>query len=655
MNFFESQDVARRKTGRLVVMFIGAVIAIIVLAHLVVAGSIVGFMMRREDSVEVPWTMLLDWRLFAPVAIGVVFVVGAASLFKLTQLSRGGAVVAERLDGRRLNTGGHDVVEQRVLNVVEEMAIASGTAVFPVYLMEKEDGINAFAAGHTPADAVIGITRGCAERLSRDELQGVVAHEFSHILNGDMRLNLRLVGVLHGILVIGLLGQVILRTWFYAGGVHRRSNRSGGHGALAILAIGGGLIVVGFAGVFFGNWIKAAVSRQREFLADASAVQFTRNPDGIAGALKKIGGVSRRAAVVNPHASEASHMFFGRAVTSGLNSIFSTHPPLPERIRRLDPDWDGAFVASTREGRESAADRASPESDRRSRLIAQLSAAAPAVALAAGTAVERIGRPTPAHLDYARGLLSSMPKEVAAAAREPHGARAIVIALLVDRHDQPRERQLARLERNADADLRAEVRRLRPSTDGLDARLRLPLLDLALPALRDLTDDQYAAFRAIVEDLIRADDRLDLFEWCLQRIVIHHLDAVRERRRAPHAAYYSLGRLGRECSVLLSTLVRVGHEEPGAADRAFAAATTHLGAPGLRLLPKAECGLTAMDQALDRLARVTPRLKEQLVTACAAAVSADHEITVNEAELLRAICELLGCPMPPLLPGQPVV
>ena len=217
------------------------------------------------------------------------------------------------------------------------MAIASGTPTPPVYMMQEEPGINAFAAGFTPSDAVVGVTRGCVGQLSRDELQGVIGHEFSHILNGDMRLNIRLMGVLFGILVVGLIGSILLRSSLYGSALQSRSSR--GNSTQVLLIIGGVLMLVGFIGTLVGNLIKASVSRQREFLADASAVQFTRNPSGIAGALKKIGGFEAGSEMMNPHAPESSHMFFGRAVSSGFNSLFATHPPLEERIARLDSSW----------------------------------------------------------------------------------------------------------------------------------------------------------------------------------------------------------------------------------------------------------------------------------------------------------------------------
>jgi Zn-dependent protease with chaperone function len=338
-DFFARQDAARRRTSRLVVLFALAVLAIVVSIHLLL-GLALGYLAADPRSGAIDWRLLGDPGLLAISLGGTLLVVGGGSFFKTMQLRGGGRVVAEELGGRLLNPDTTVPEEQQLLNVVEEMAIASGTPVPPVYLLDREEGINAFAAGFTAGDAVVGVTRGTAQRLTRDELQGVIAHEFSHIVNGDMRLNIRLIGLLHGILIVGILGYYLLRMAFYSGGVRRRSSKD--NNPLPIVALGAGLMAVGFFGTLFGNMIKAAVSRQREFLADAAAVQFTRLPAGIAGALKKIGGLSAGSGLQHPNAPEASHLFFGRA-TSGLSGLFSTHPPLGERIRRIEPGWDGTF------------------------------------------------------------------------------------------------------------------------------------------------------------------------------------------------------------------------------------------------------------------------------------------------------------------------
>ncbi len=645
MDFFESQDVARRKTGRLVILFILAVIAIIAAVHVLV-GLLWGYVGRDPETHGLQWSHLLDWQLLGIVAGSTILVVGGGSLFKIAQLHGGGRVVAETLGGRLVHASTNDPDARKALNVVDEMAIASGIPVPPVYLLEHEKGINAFAAGFAPGDAVIGVTRGCIEQLSRDELQGVIAHEFSHILNGDMRLNIRLIGVLHGILVIGIIGYFMFRSSFYSG--HRRSRSSKDGSPVPLLALGAGLAIIGYVGTFFGNLIKAAVSRQREFLADASAVQFTRNPHGIAGALKRIGGFTSGSKLESPGAPEASHMFFARGVASALGSLSATHPPLPERIRRIEPNWDGGFTKGDRRERKARAPAAQ---------AAGFAAAPPYVARAAepAPAVSQIGQLTEAHVDYAGQLIRSLPAAVTAAAREPYGARAVVYALLIDKEPEPRRAQLARLAEYSDQGVSAETERLLPLVEQLGSEVRLPLVDLLIPTLRELSPAQYDIFKRNVDELAKADKRVDLFEWTLGRILLHHLDPHFVRTAPPRVQYYALSRLQRECEVLLSTLAYSGHKDHDQARSAFELAAPRLGLPKLGMTPVNQCGLKELDSALDALALVAPRLKKQLVESCAACVGADREVTVKEAELLRGICDALACPMPPLLPGQRLI
>lgn len=637
-DFFQQQDAARRGTTRLVVLFGLAVVAIVASIELLLAVTM-GYLGRNPDTGAVDWTAVTDPQLLVVSILGTLIIVGGGSLYKMAELRAGGRVVAEHLGGRLLTAGIADPLERRLLNVVEEMAIASGTPTPPVYLLDQEDGINAFAAGFSPSDAVIGVTRGTATRLDRDELQGVIAHEFSHILNGDMRLNLRLMGLLHGILIIGMLGYFILRMSFYAGG--RRRSRDGKDG-LPLMALGAGLAVIGFAGTFFGNLIKAAVSRQREFLADASAVQFTRQPSGLAGALMKIGGFANGSAISNPNAPEASHLFFGRA-TSGFSALFSTHPPLEERIRRIDPSWDGRFADVV------------PTTDAGVAPHALVPGAAgfaggtvgPAPGLA-GT-VASIGQPSQAHIRYAARLIESLPPALVAAAREPYGARAALYALLLDRQGGIRQQQLAHLEASADRGVFEETLRLAPLAESLHARMRLPLLEIALPALRALSTSQHDLFLRNIVALMEADNTIDLFEWSLHRILLQDLETLSGRGRQARVRYRSVGAVQAHCERLISTLAHVGHRDAGSAARAFEQARLALGLADARLQPREKCGLPELDAALHDLDEASPQVKRQILEAAVACITADHEVTVEEAELLRAVSASMSCPMPPIM------
>jgi Zn-dependent protease with chaperone function len=637
-DFFERQDHARRSTVRLIVLFGLAVLAIIASIEVLLAATM-GYLSRNPETGAVDWAAVTDPQLIVLAVGGTLIVVGGGSLFKMAQLRAGGRVVAEQLGGRLLTPDATDPVERRVLNVVEEMAIASGTPTPPVYLMDSEDGINAFAAGFAPADAVIGVTRGTATRLTRDELQGVMAHEFSHILNGDMRLNIRLIGLLHGILIIGMLGYFMLRMSFFTG----RSRRSRDSGGLPILAIGAGLAVIGFAGTFFGNMIKAAVSRQREFLADASAVQFTRQPGGLAGALKKIGGFAGGSSIQNPNAPEASHMFFGRA-TAGLSAMFSTHPPLDERIRRIDPSWNGEFAdapdVSGAGATAAAAAGAMGFAGGESRTPAP--AAPPDV-------IASIGQPGPAHLQYAAQLIHSLPPDLAAAAHEPYGARAVVYALLLDRQADARTGQVAHLDEHADPGVYRETQRIWPLVETLPARLRLPLIEMALPALRTLTAAQHERFVANVVALAEADHTVDLFEWSLHRILLRDLDEQASPNRRTRIRHHSIDAVRTQCELLISTLAYVGNRNVDGAASAFEQGRAVLGLTGARIKRPDECGLDVLDPALDDLDEAAPAVKRQVLEASAACISADRHISVAEAELLRAVAASMSCPMPPIL------
>lgn len=622
-----------------------SVVALIVGVDLLL-GAALSYARPDGEVRAVDLWLALDPLVVAMAVFGTLAIVMGGTAYKVIQLWGGGVVVAEQLGGRRVTPNTTIPHERQLLNVVEEMAIAAGTSVPPVYILPRERGINAFAAGYTTSDAVIGVTRGAAQRLSRAELQGVIAHEFSHIIHGDAGLNIRLMGLLHGILLIGWAGHFLFRILFFSGG-GRRGGGAGGKGGswvlLVIMAVGVGLMVIGFAGTFLGSLIKAAVSRQREFLADASAVQFTRHPEGIAGALKKIGGLSYGARVESPNALQASHLFFGRA-TSGITSVFSTHPPLAERIRRLDPSWDGRFLESSGGGNFVALpDTASGLVDGVGRTTAPEEANL-------RKAVDGIGQLTTAQLSYAADLIAGLPPRLVEAAHEPYGARALIYALLIDRQTTIRTLQQEHLDRAADPGVVAETKRLLPMVDRIGQTARLPLVEISLVALRELTPAQYRLFKTNVDLLVEADRTVGLFEWTLRRILVHDLEVQVVHRRPRGGGWRTLAQLGSQCEVLLSTLAHVGHHDDEDAARAFDQGWQHLGlSPGWPR-SQSESGFEALEAAMTDLESVEPRGKRRIVEAAAACIGADLTITVYEVELLRAISAALGCPMPPLVP-----
>jgi Zn-dependent protease with chaperone function len=625
MDFFQAQDAARRRTGWLVALFAAAVLAIVAVVY---AVAFVG--LRGGDG------PLLDPILLAQVVLGVGLVVGGGSAARTASLRAGGGKVAELVGGRRVASDTSDPDERRLLNVVEEMSIASGTPVPGVYVLDGEEGINAFAAGHTIHDAAVAVTRGGLQKLTRDELQGVVAHEFSHILNGDMRLNVRLMGVLYGILLLAIVGRVIL----YAGQGGRRSSRDGGAGWILLLGVA--LLLVGYVGVFFGKLIKAAVSRQREYLADSAAVQFTRNPEGLAGALRKIGAEADGGRVRDPHAEELSHLFFANGLKKGILGGLATHPPLEERIRRIDPSWDGSF--------EVPAPTSGAAAPRPTAAIPRIDRAGAVAGLAAGAAmVASVGAPTPRHLAYAAALLERFPEALTRAVHDPVDARAAVLALVsATGAAGEAERGIVREYGGAEMVQRFEALLPLVRAEGPDAPLAL--LDLALPALQRLAPQEAARFRAAVERLVAADGLLHPFEFALVHTLARRL-AGTERARG-WTGRSSLPGLAEEVEVVLSAVARAGGE--AGAENAFRAGVARLPPParGIRLRAAAEVDLARVDAALTALEDTTPAARRVLLEACAAAAGHDGVLHRAEAELLRAVAEALDAPMPPALPTR---
>ncbi|NIP14276.1 MAG: M48 family metalloprotease, partial [Pseudomonadales bacterium] len=546
------------------------------------------------------------------VTAAVVAVVGIAGLYKYLVIRDGGKTIAEALGGRRINSNTTDPAERRLLNVVEEMAIASGTAVPPVYLI-PEHSINAFAAGFTPDDAVIGINQGTLDQLNRDELQGVVGHEFSHILNGDSRINLRLIAMLHGILFIGMIGYGILR-----GMAHGGNRRSGGNAAVPVMALGLGLLIIGYSGTFFGNLIKAAVSRQREYLADAAAVQFTRNPSGLANALKRIGGLPVGSTMSGPSAREISHMFFGQCSQPFFSGLMSTHPPLEDRIRAIEPRWDGRLLerGQPSPSRPGAAGFAAPGT------AGTGSREGIAVTVPAEGIADEVGRLDQRSLDSAVGIITSIDPKLREAAHDPWSGRGLIYATLTHVNGYARDRQLAYLEQNAEPGVPEHVFRLVPAVRLLDEPRKLALVEMAVPALKELSDPQFRRFIDNVVAMIKLDRQIDLFEWVMHRLLIKELRPHFDGPERIRARYRSIDQVADAALTVLSALARSGHEDARGQADALAS-----GAELLDIAPRMDANddpnFVRLGQALWQLRHLKPLVKPRVLKACAAVALAD--------------------------------
>ncbi|KGJ99700.1 M48 family metallopeptidase [Thalassotalea sp. ND16A] len=523
MDFFQAQQQARKNTSRLILLFSLAVLSLIVITNVLVM-FLFGFLaaddihsIANNTTSNGLFGQPFDWQMFLFISAVVCLVIFIGSVYKSVQISAGGKRIAESLAGRIVNSDTGNLAERTLLNVVEEMAIASGSPVPTVYLMDHEYGINAFAAGFSQSDAIIAVTQGCLDALNREEIQAVIGHEFSHILNGDMRLNMRLIGILHGILVLGYIGYYILRTF-------RGSKK---HGA-AILGLGFGLVVIGFGGNFFGNMIKASVSRKREFLADASAVQFTRSKDGIASALHKISKHSYGSELDSAKAPQMSHAFFSCGVSSFLESMFATHPPIDKRIKRISPYFFSEHtIKQQKQQNQQASDESTAKQNQTSGIVSPQhfaqSAAQMSASVVADSVINSIGKINHAQLAHANALIQQLPEPIYRALHDKNQVRAVIYCLLLSNESEVLNKQLMHLKNNIDANIIDSVFALRQSISQLDKRFRLPVIDLALPALKQLSFEEYLQLQQLISHLIQADNSVGMFEWVLQKVLLTHL------------------------------------------------------------------------------------------------------------------------------------
>jgi Zn-dependent protease with chaperone function len=626
MDFFQAQEDARKRTKWLVLYFMLAVAGVILAVYVLVVFVMAYLGGERMPPVGLQWS----WELLGLTAAVVGGAMLLGSLFKLMRLSGGGAVVARDMGARQVDPETRNPAERRLLNVVEEMAIASGMVAPEVWVMDHEAGINAFAAGTDPSNAVVAVSRGCLDQLSRNELQGVVAHEFSHILNGDMKLNMRLIGWLFGILMLAIVGRMLLNSMRFS---RPSRDRNGGGAMLALVVAGVGLFAIGSIGVFFGRLIQAAISRQREFLADAAAVQFTRDPTGIAGALKKIGAASQGGNIEAPKASEAGHMFFANA---GMFSFgLATHPPLDVRIRAIERDWDGKFPERPpREDDEAGG----PERDfSRVRAFAGAGTPPPLPALEAVSALP--------HLQAGTALMGSLDQEWRAAAHSLDDGRALIFGLLLADDESLRAGEIEHLAGKTGPAIAERAGYWRRELSSCHSSQKIALAEISVAALRRLPAEDYRTFRELTRWLIASDVRIDLFEFMLQKLVERHLDSAHGLRQPPKIRHRQLADLEAETNLLVSAMAALGTDPESAYAAAMEEYRSHTGRTLRRLTPPPG-GLQAIADALANCDAATPLVKRQLLRLCALAAASDGVLGNLEIELLRAIADAIGCQIP---------
>ena len=664
MNFFEHQAKARRNTSLLILYFLLATVLIVFMVNAAVFFTVPfltdSLKVDGSQTFPIKFQTLNLWfqnPYWIYVTLGTLAIISLGSLIRFTQLSGGGEAVAKMVKAREIDLESKDKFERQLINIVEEMAIASGIPLPRIYVMDNETSINAFVAGFKVTETVLVVTRGTLETLNRDELQGVIGHEFSHIFNGDMRMNIRLMAILAGILAIGQIGQFLLRSNYYSS-FSRRSNSDSNSSVAIQFALGLALMLIGYVGLFFGRLIKAAVSRQREYLADASAVQFTRNPDGIAEALIKIrNGVGSH--LLSPKAEDMSHMCFGETLSYTFSRLLATHPPLDERIAAIDPTY--LKKAEVRE--KYISPMTHPEFSNLEGLAAGFASTGASPKIPAGTSVSSdtttsnaitasVGNPTTKHMAYAASLISVIPDSLHDMIHSRFGAESIMYCLLIPAHGENRTLSATLLKDQIDQTHMNQVIDNFDAIQQLGTRLRLPLIDLAIPALKNLNFKQRKKFLNNINLLIKTDKKVSLFEYTALTLLKNHLGA--HPGKADKVRYRRITPVLMEINILISTMVHISGEHSDEKTKLHRQIMSSFSVKPFPFLEQSVCNIKVLDAALKKLDLLNPILKKTVLSACADCVLNDGIIQVQEAETLRAIASALNCPMPPILASQDI-
>ena len=638
MNFFEEQDQAKRVTNKLVILFVLAVCSLIFITVTAIHSLYFFTNPPSKGFIEGLFGRIFSLQMIY-ITLSILFVVGMGSLFKFFEVNKGGSYVAERLGGQPLTHDSADIQQKVLLNVVEEMAIASGITVPKVFVL-PELSLNAFAAGTNNNNAIIAVTQGLLDTLNRDELQGVIAHEFSHIFHGDMSINMKLLSVLHGILMIGLLGEYILRSSFYG-----RSNRRKDGNKVVIL--GAALLVLGYAGVFFGNLIKAGISRQREYLADASAVQYTRNPQGISAALYKINKQGQSSALEASAAKEFSHFYFCPGATSFFSGMFATHPAIKDRIAKIYPN---GYSEELLIGKKQTYAKLNPQTQpqkSKTQDVFELDPQDSIIALSTlGVAIEKIGKIDQDHINQASTIINSLPEILLNACRHPFESQALIFAMLTDSHEGVQKKQQQYLAPKISTALFTTYETLLTHIQSITNLNKLTLLQLATSSLKQQSNAQFDTFIHHCKHLIQADQQVNIFEWCVFQIIgAVHKHIVTKHKLSLH-----------ECEQAVKDLFFAIIQDTGLSHQQQAATA------GYQLIyPRSEIILTEnkasalpfLQSSISRIKQLKSLEQPVLLKGLAKAIEYDGKLDENEAQIFRALAIILDCPMPILMDDKP--
>ncbi len=651
MNFFQQQEQARAKTRRLIFVYILAVAVIVVALDaiflLVKYFTLSETVQPLAGLANIKALIVADTNSLLLFSLGIIAFIGLASLYRMMSLRGGGSKVALGLGGSRVDGNHPDRKVRRLVNIVEEMAIASGLPVPQVYVLEQESGINAFAAGHQPEDAVVAVTRGALEIFKRDELQGVLGHEFSHILNGDMRMNIRLLGPLFGITLIGAMGGILLRSTAYR---RVRSSRGSSGGVMVVLLLGASLTVIGYIGLLAGRMIKAAISRQREYLADASAVQFTRDNNGIGGALKKIAAWAHGSTLTDAGVEEVSHMLFANGLRKQFSGLFATHPPIQDRIQRIGMHFSNQELAKL------AAEMQSIDAGTATQVSAEESTTETQAGFTAETVSGFADSVAPGFdgesLQAARTVIKQVPDRIRSEVESIDTVREVVLALLLSEDHEVKDRQMEVIRAAGSALDWQRIITVRQQLDSLSDELRLPILDLGFPAVRQLTWQQRMDFSTLVVKLIPLDGKVSSFEYMLSRLLLQMLEENHRPASRSGTKKIKLVRLQYHLRTLFSVVAIFGHDTEKQAIRAYNAGMNSLFDQQWPEYYLPADWAVHFDAALDAIDRVRPLIKEEIIKSLVVMISFDHDYRIEEYEMLRVVSALLHCPMPPVPDGR---
>lgn len=636
MDFFEHQDRARKKTKLLVFYFILAVIFIVIALNLA-AFFALKLSSGEQTNLQINQWFEQSWFYYITISTLVMIVLG--SLFRWMQLRDGGRSVAQMVNGREVLPDTNDNLERRFINVVEEMSIASGMPVPTLYIMDDEQAINAFVAGYETSNTVMVITRGALELLNRQELQGVVAHEFSHIFNADMRINIKLISTLAGILLLGQAGSFIIRSLRYSR-VRSSNNKEGGGIVIVILLVGMAIFIVGSIGLFFGRLIKAAISRQREYLADASAVQYARDNEGLAGAFLKINEQS--SLLINKHAEDTSHMCISEPIKLKLSGL-ATHPPMESRLDAIMPNWQSFSRNYAQKQTHKRQRRAQKEQARQERLAESSSRAG-----AFGGLIDTVGKPSAMHVQAASALILALPEVLKQAAHGHHAethAMHLVFALLLSDEGQVAESSLSLIEKTYGEKSGQQVLKLAQHISRDKRKQRLAILDITLPSIRRLSENERKQFLTLLKSIIHQDQYVSQFEYVLYSLVKKNLTPSAKKT---HKIIQEFDLVLPELQLMLSAMVHASEQQQEIKQATFKTLWVGFSQHEKQLLVN-QFEADKFHQALALLTSLAPMLKKQLLGTLEQAVKEDSVSQPAEVELLRAIAECLDCPIPPLL------